>query len=231
MKSKWSKVIKSENSRVAVEAFEMTELVPCFPGYVGQRAMLKEEEEESAPPHDCSALQHQAFEDGRVAGIEEGKVQCRQAVDQEMQRAMTLVEQVKVAKAEMVVQAEADLVELALAIARRVLHREASIQKEVLTDHIHRILQNLSTSGRVCLKAHPDEVTHLQEMQSQFVTRDGDPITIHIEGDHAVGLGGCTIHTDGLYIDATIDQQIQNLGEALTLQKPSHGSDLSTSSS
>ena len=235
MKSKWCKVIKPNNRRIVVESFEMTELIPCFPGYGGPRLMRKEEEEEeeeeSVPPHDCSALQAQAFEAGRVAGIEEGKAQCQQHVDQELKRAMTLIEQVQVAKAEMVIQAEADLVDLALAIARKVLHREASIRKDVLTDGIHRILQNLSSSGRICLNVHPDEVAHVQEMQSKFVTRVGDSPTIHVEPDPTVGMGGCTIHTDGLYIDATIDQQLQNLAEALALHKSSHGSDLSTSSS
>ena len=193
--------------------------------------MLKEEEEESAPPHDCSVLQQQAFEAGRQAGIEAGKAQCRQEVEREMQRAMTLVEQIAVAKAEMVTRAENDLVELALAIARKVLHREASLQKEVLTDSIRRILKNLSASGRICLKAHPDEVAHLQEVQSTLVTRDGDSPTIYIEADQSVGLGGCIIHTDGLYIDATIEQQLQNISDALEIPKPSHESDLSTSSS
>ena len=231
MKSKWSKVIKSETGRIAVQPFEMSELMPCLPGYVRQRPMLKEEEEESPPPHDCSALQQQAFERGQEAGIEAGKAQCRQQVEREMQRAMALVEQIAVAKAEMVVQAETDLVDLALAIARKVLHREASLEKEVLSDAIRRILKNLSTSGRICLKIHPDEVAHLQEVHSSLVTRDGELPTIHIEADPTVGLGGCLIHTDGLFIDATIDQQLQNLREVLEAPIPSHESDQSTSTS
>ena len=82
----------------------------------------------------------------------------------------------------------------------------------------------------VCLNVHPDEVAHLETMQSRFVNRDGEPLTLHIEGDEAVGLGGCTIHADGLDIDASIEQQLHRLNDALVLQKEPDGSHVSTSS-
>ena len=231
MKSKWSKVIKSESRILSVEPFEMAELIPFVPGYVGQRQKPKEEEPESEPPHDCSAIQQQAFEAGREAGIQEGQAQCRHEVDREMQRVFLLAEQLGQARADMVLQVEADLMELAFAVARKVIQREASITKEIVVDHVHSILKSLSITGGVCLKVHPDEVEHLQAMQSRFVSRDGEPLAIHIEGDEVVGLGGCTIHTDGLDIDASIEQQLRSLSEALVAQKESHGPHVPTSSS
>ncbi len=231
MKSKWSKVIKTESRLLPVESFEMAELIPFFPGYVGQRQLPEEELEDEPPPHDCSALQQLAFKAGRKAGVQEGKSQCRHEIDLEMQRMFLLTEQLEQARSDMVLKVEADLLELAFAIARKVIQREASTTNDMVTDRIQPILKDLSATSGVCLKVHPDEVEHIQDMQSRLVGRDGEPLTIHIEGDEAVSLGGCSIHTDGLEIDATIEQQLHILHEAVVLQKEPHEPHLSSSSS
>ena len=231
MKSKWSKVIKSENRRLAVESFEMAELIPFLARNGGQRQIPKEEDGEPEPPHDCSILQQQAFEAGREAGIEEGKAECRHEVEQERQRSIQLVEQIEVARTNLLGQVEADLVALALAIAKKVIHREASLDKDIVVNQIQHILKNLSVPSGVCLKVHPDEMDHLQNVQASFVTHEGDTPTIRIEGDPAIGLGGCIIQTNGLCIDAAIEQQLENIGETLELQEESHESHVSSSTS
>ncbi|WP_454061242.1 FliH/SctL family protein [Candidatus Nitrospira salsa] len=224
MKSKWSKVIKSENQRLAVHSFEMTELIPMFMRNIGQHHVSKEEQEkveEVELPHDCSALQTQAFEAGRVAGIEEGTLQCRQKVEQETERALMLVGQVEEARARMLHQAESDLVELALAIAKKVIHREASTHKDIVLEQVGHILKNLATSSGVCLYVHPDEVEYLQTMQSHLMTHDGNSPAIRIESDPAMELGGCLLQTEGLSIDAGIESQLKIIGEALQPQSES----------
>ncbi len=222
MKSKWSKVIKSESRGLAVESFEMAELIPLLPRESSQRQSHKEEEEEHEPPHDCSALQQQAFEAGRETGKAEGIAECRQEAEREIQRAVELVKQIDEARVNILCQVESDLVKLALAIAKKVIHREVSLDKDVVIRQVQQILKDLSASSAVCLKVHPDELDHLQAMQSNFVTRDGESSTIRIEGDPTVSIGGCIIQTDGLYIDAAIEQQLNTIGQSLELQNTSH---------
>ncbi|GJL51436.1 MAG: hypothetical protein NPIRA01_26630 [Nitrospirales bacterium] len=224
MKSKWSKVIKSENQRLVVRSFEMTELIPMFMKNIGQQQVSKEEQEkveEAEMPHDCSDLQQQAFEAGRIAGIEEGTEQCRQNVEQETQRALRLVGQVEEARVRMLRQAESDLVELALAIAKKVIHREASMHKDVVVEQVGHIFKSLATSCELCLYVHPDEVEYLQTMQSHLMTHDGNSPSIRIEGDPAMEIGGCFLQTGGLSIDAGIESQLKIISEALQPQSES----------
>ncbi|GJL49861.1 MAG: hypothetical protein NPIRA01_10880 [Nitrospirales bacterium] len=221
MKSKWSKVIKSENQRLAVQSFEMSELIPMFMKNMGQRQVSKEEQEtveESELPHDCSALQSQAFEAGRAAGLEEGTQQCRHEVEQETQRTLMLIGQLEEAKTRMLRQAESDVIELALAIAKKVIHREASMHKDVVVDQVGHIFNSLSTSSGVCLYVHPDDVEYLQARQSHLMTHDGKSPSIRIESDPAMDMGGCLLQTEGLVIDAGIESQLKIIGEALQPQ-------------
>ena len=217
MKSKWSKVLKTENRLLPVESFEMAELIPFSPGYGVQRQIANEEEPEIEPPHDCSVLQQQAFQSGHDAGLLAGRAQCQPDIDREIQRVFLLTEQLEKARIDMVVQAEADLVELSFAIAQKVIQREVSVDRNILAEYLHPILKSLSTTGGVCLKVHPDDVSHLQAVQSRFSNQDGEPMAIHIEADESVGMGGCTIHADGLDIDASIEQQLRRISEVLTL--------------
>ena len=38
---------------------------------------VRESQDEEEAPHDCSELQRQAFEQGRLKGIDEGRAQCQ----------------------------------------------------------------------------------------------------------------------------------------------------------
>ncbi len=231
MKSKWSKVLKTENRLLPVELFEMTELIPFSPGYGMPRLLVNEEEPEIETPHDCSALQRQAFQSGHDAGLLAGRMQSQPDIDREIQRVLLLTEQLEKTRDDMVVQAEADLVELSFAIARKIIQREVSVDPEILVECLQPILKSLSATGGVCLKVHPDDISHLQTAQSRFSSQDGEPLAIHLEADESVGLGGCTIHTEGLDIDASIEQQIHRISEALIVKKEPHGSHVPSSPS
>ncbi|WP_447968375.1 FliH/SctL family protein [Nitrospira sp. M1] len=211
-------MIKSENQRLAVHSFEMAELIPMLARDMSQRQIVNVEEdsvEDVALPHDCSDLQGQAFAAGKVAGIEEGKRQCRLEVDQETQRALMLVEQMAAARAHMLQQVESDVVALALAIAKKVIHREVSMHKEVVVEQVNHIFKQLSTASGVSLHVHPDDVDSLQTLQGQLTTLDGTSPPIRIESDPAIEVGGCILQTEGLYIDAGIESQLKIIGEAL----------------
>ncbi|MCA9471628.1 MAG: hypothetical protein MRJ96_12555 [Nitrospirales bacterium] len=231
MKSKWSKVIKSETHGLAVHAFEMTELIPLLPREMAQRLTQYDEEEDREPPHDCSALQRQAFEAGKDEGKREGTAECREEVHREMQRALGLVKQVEEAKVTLLRQVEGDLLTLAFAIAKKVIHRETQMDHHIVAEQVRRIVQHLSTASHVRILAHPDEVESLKTLQSTLVDQNGETPTIRIEADATVGMGGCILQTDGLYIDATIQQQLEVIGQALELQSEPHESSLPASSS
>ena len=215
MKSKWFKVIKSETQRLAVEDFEMTELIPFVPGRTAPKELTQyEEEKEGELPHDCSALQQQAFDEGRKAGHEEGTAQCRHEVEQGKQQALMLVETVEAAKAAMLHQMEQDLITLSVAIAKKVIQCEISVNQDVLVHQVRQMMQMLSTKGAIRLKVHPDEVAYLQSQQENLVSQ-GSEVSIHIEGDSTLGLGACEIETDSLSSNTSIEGQLAILGEAL----------------
>ena len=141
MKSRWSKIIKSDDEDIAIEPFEMMELfTPWRSDRHVEEKSPKAEGEEVEFSHDCSLLQQQAYEAGHQAGIEEGKAQLRIETATELQRVSDLVAQVGMARLAAIQRAEEDITCLALGIAKKVIHREVIIDKDVIASQVRQAL-------------------------------------------------------------------------------------------
>jgi len=96
-----------------IKCFQMVELVHKT---AKQRA-------EEAQPHDCTELQRDAFERGRQDGIAEGRAQCKAQVDEEVKKVLRLANQIGRARVLALEEHERDIVEVALAISKKILLR------------------------------------------------------------------------------------------------------------
>ena len=215
MRSKWSKIIRPAEEDLTIESFEMVELIPLAPRQDHHGKSSEEEDQEPDPPHDCSVLQEQAYETGREAGIAEGKAQIRQEVEAEWQRALELVEQAGLARLKVVQQAEIDVVDLALAIAKKVIHRETAIDKEIVVNQLRHALRWVSTKSLVRVKTHPDQAEHLERLKMNMNSQDGHPLPLEIERDPIIKQGGCVVLTDTVFVDATVDEQLDVISQEL----------------
>ena len=130
-----------------VQKFEMAELVPQGAG----------NQDEDVPPHDCSELQRQAFALGRAKGIEEGRAQCQAKVDEELKRALHLANQIGRARVAAMEEQDQDIVEVALAIAQKILLREIEEDKNLIVRQVRQILGLLLNKNLVTLKVHPQD--------------------------------------------------------------------------
>ena len=181
-----------------VKNFQMVELV---------RKSAKQRAEE-AQPHDCTQLQRDAFERGRQAGIEEGRVQCQAQVDEELKRVLRLANHIGRARIAALEDHERDIVEVALAIARKIILREIEIDKDIVVRQVRQVLELLSAKELVTLKVHPQDLGTLEPLQEMLRAEftDGDHLVLEAYED--VDPGGCLVEQAGLLFDARITQQL-----------------------
>ena len=195
-----------KNTRV--KKFEMAELVPK-----GTRE--KEEEEQR---HDCSELQRAAFEEGRVKGIDEGRAQCQATVDEQLNRAIQLGNQIGRARVAALEERDRDVVEVALAISQKIILQEVETDKELIVRQVRQILGQLLNKNLVTLKVHPQDLAVLQPLhdalRAEFL--DGDHLSI--EGNEDIQPGGCLVEQVGLQLDARIQQQLETVASEFGLE-------------
>lgn len=192
-----------------VQKFEMAELLPT-----GAR-----KQEEEAELHDCSDLQRQAFEQGRVKGLDEGRAQCQAKVEEELKRAIHLANQIGRARVAAMEERDRDIVEVALAISQKIILREVEADKEFIVRQVRQILGLLLNKTLVTLKVHPQDLLILEPLHDALRTEFLDGEHLKIEGDEDMQLGDCLVEQAGLQLDARLQQQLETVATEFGLER------------
>jgi flagellar assembly protein FliH len=103
------------------------------------------------------------------------------------------------------------MVQLALAVARRIVQREISLDQDLLVAMARVALERLGESARVTVRLNPEdyEIT-VAARAAQFT---GTNVTV--VADARVSRGGCRVESDFGAMDAGADAQIQEIARAL----------------
>ena len=103
---------------------------------------------------------------------------------------------------------EGHVVKLALAIARKILHREAQIDPLLLSGAVRVALEKVSSATLVRLYVHPDQVQTWKE----FLARQSDiSRKPEILGDPAVVEGQCRVESSIGTADLSLESQITEI--------------------
>lgn len=109
---------------------------------------------------------------------------------------------------------EADLVQLALAVARKIVGRDVSLGPDVVTRIIREALTRVEHAGRITIKLNPADLELLADIKPQLLSGLPEAGRAAFEPDEGIARGGCLIETDGGEVDARIERQFQVVEEA-----------------
>lgn len=109
---------------------------------------------------------------------------------------------------------EADLVQLALAVARKIVGREVSLGPEAVSRIIRQALGRVEHAGRITIKLNPADLELLADIKPQLLSGLSEVGRAAFEADEGIARGGCLIETDGGEVDARIERQFQVVDEA-----------------
>src|SRR5471030_2372000 len=116
-------------------------------------------------------------------------------------------------------EAEADLVKLALAIARRGLRRELAIDPEALHGLVLAALEKLQGQEICRVKVHPSHAAMVTECLRQIVTG----AAVEVIPDPSREPGAIVFETERGNLDASVESQLQEIERGLAdrLKRPS----------
>jgi len=108
-------------------------------------------------------------------------------------------------------EAQADLLRLAIAIARRILHRELLVSPDILQSIISVVLQKLDRQEVHRVRVHPAVAARLdQDLKNLPHQRQ-----ILVVADATLGPGACIFETGRGNVDASIDSQLSEIEHGL----------------
>ncbi|MGO8695064.1 MAG: flagellar assembly protein FliH [Rectinemataceae bacterium] len=168
----------------------------------GARAKLDAAEREAAK---------KGREEGRETGYGEGKAEVERLIG----RLHVILDRAMDKRAEILEQTEAQVVELVLLVARKVVKVISENQKSVVVQNIGQALRKLKTKSDVIVRVNLADLQLATEHIKDFVQMTENAKKMTIVEDSTVDRGGCVIETDFGEIDARISSQLHELEERI----------------
>jgi flagellar assembly protein FliH len=145
-------------------------------------------------------------------GLGEGESRARPTYDKQLAAANAAIsaalENFKAERASYFARIEPEVVQLALAIARKILHREAQMDPLLLTGMVHVALEKADNATRVRLRANPLDIHFWNEHFAQAGTAKSAPELI---GDPALQPGECALETEIGSTQISLETQLKEI--------------------
>ncbi|MBI5454987.1 MAG: hypothetical protein HY956_10180 [Deltaproteobacteria bacterium] len=161
------------------------------------------------------AIEREAYERGFAAGERAGFEFGKQKAEVLFNGIAGLLEALSTLKETLHKPCEDEMVELCVAISRKVLQRELEIKKEGIVDCVRTALKSVVAGGEITIKVNPKDQDILLSHKGELA-RYGDGVKgVKVEADESVSRGGCLVDTNFGEIDASIDSVMAEIEEKL----------------
>ncbi len=174
---------------------------------------VEEAADGAEPPQQLqiAALEHDAYARGYEAGERAGLETGSQLAEGVAARLAQAIDELATARGQMIRHTERQMVELALGIARRIVHREVSLDRDLLIAMARVALDRLGESSKITIHLHPEE---FQEIGAPRVSRLMGT-SVNVLSDARLERGACLVESDLGTLDVSVDAQIEEVARAL----------------
>jgi flagellar biosynthesis/type III secretory pathway protein FliH len=170
--------------------------------------------EQEAEPRGFAAGHQQGLEQARAEAAETALQEARQSVTHLTQALTTGLEALEEGKRRLLATAECGLLELALAIARRVCKHDAGGLSEAARANARALLEMVQHEDDLELHLNPTDHDLLRDAAdlNQVTNRFAH---VEVLADPKVPRGGCVLRARNGTIDATLETQLDRVAKAL----------------
>ncbi len=178
---------------------------------------LASEKSSSADGFDAQAYQD-GFNDGLEKGTDEGEKTGFEQAAKKLEPLLGSLQQgilqLKNLRQDTYQRIENEVVDLAMAIARKVICREIEVDKEVVVCVAREALAKVEAPGKIKIKLNPADLQFIDETKYQLSELIGNIDNVTLEAEGSIQSGGCVVETDLGEIDARIENQLQAVEES-----------------
>ncbi len=164
---------------------------------------------------ELTSLLDRGTKDAQEQGFRAGEMAARKSLEAEIRETVSKladkISEIAARGPEMIRRAEADTVRLAIEIARRVLHREISVDSSALSALVGAALEKLGNQEIHRVRIHPD----LEKLLKSSLEQAGRSAAIEVLPDPALARGGVTFEIGRGSLDASVDTQLREIERGL----------------
>jgi flagellar assembly protein FliH len=161
-------------------------------------------------PETLAAIERDAFAKGYAQGERAGNEAAAARNEAMLRRLTESLDELQALRGRLLQRTERQVVELALAIARKIIHREAALDGDLLLAMARVALDRLADTASATIRLHPED--------HAAVAAHGGAAgghAVEIVADPAVRRGGCVVQSALGAIDVGAAAQLDELTRAL----------------
>jgi flagellar assembly protein FliH len=157
----------------------------------------------------------EGLEIGRREGFTNAEAEYREGVKPAQEAFSKLLLEFDSIKKELFVANEAYLVQLVFQVARQVLLKELSTDREYVKRLLVHVIEKLGARDHIRVKISKQDSENIEGIKEFLKAQIPDLRNIQIEGTDELALGGCKVETDLSRINASIENQLGSLEKSL----------------
>jgi flagellar assembly protein FliH len=163
-------------------------------------------------PVDLALLEKTAYENGYLQGEKAGMKIAEQKIEAVMRRYGESMLELGKLRSALYLQVEREVVKLAVEVAKKIVHREIQVDKDIIQTLVRVALSHVAEKSAVTVHLSPQDYNHLLALRGELSQSEGRDISLL--ADKSIERGGCLIQTECGDIDARIEEKFREVEQA-----------------
>ncbi len=171
---------------------------------------------------EAAEVRESAFQSGYEEGREKADEEMQKMVESQLSLHQALekgLQELALLKDTLPGQAEDDIIQLVIAIARKLVCRELKQHPDAIAAVVAEAIKSVRTGAEITIRIHPDDYAtleqHLGELKQSLESIGEDKVSIRIEEVPELTPGGCVVETDTNIIDMSLEARMESLFSVL----------------
>lgn len=162
------------------------------------------------------AVEQEAYAKGFTEGVKKGAETERVNLRSSAETVSAFFRELSRLREEIFRNSEGEILDLAFAIAEKVVHQEVSANRSVASSVLKSAMKDVLDREGLRIRLSPLDYHHLTEVNPDAIRGLEELRNAEIETDESIGPGGVVIETLFGEVDARIDRQLNEVREAMS---------------
>jgi Flagellar biosynthesis/type III secretory pathway protein len=157
----------------------------------------------------------QGYREGYNHGKDAAQAEMQQALQSSIEKAQHLVKTAEQEIDQMFIDAERQIVEIALSVASKLLAREVEDNPTTVLPIVKEALSKVTDQNQITIRVNSEDYEMVLMAKRDLHLMIGRENAISVTADHTVSAGGCVIETGLGTVDARLDTKLELVYKAI----------------
>lgn len=208
----------------SVSGFRLDKIVSQQTGVAELERLSIEEKVEREALSRLKDLQENAYQQAYQLGIEEGRekayLEAQEHIKQSLSSLHALFSSVENLKSELVTFNETHIVRLCYYMARRLAMGEIAENRELVLNVVAQAIQSAQSEEEMTVRVSPADFQFIEQMKEKLPKEFEALKRAKLEASDEIHDGGCVVETNYGTVDATVEQRMDKLWDAIAGKLP-----------